>query len=32
MVVGLIERGVDLEDVGWVSGGRELFSHKCSLL
>ena len=27
MVVGLVERGVDLEEVGGVNGGRELFGH-----
>lgn len=32
VVVGLVERGVDLEEVGGVSGGGKLFGHVGCLL
>lgn len=32
VVVGLVERGVNLEEVGGVSGGGELFGHVGGLL
>lgn len=27
LVVGLVETRVDVEEVSWVGGGRELFGH-----
>lgn len=33
VLVGLVQGGVDLKEVGWVSGGvLELFGHVCRLL